>query len=79
VLTNRDHLIKLPQLFHLNIPPELSEEIEKSPDRVMDIGIAWARKQTIELLDKGAPGVHFYVMANPTPTLRVINDLRVRK
>jgi len=79
VLTNLEHLIKLPQFFHLNIPVELSAEIESNPDRVMDIGIEWARKQTMELLEFGVPGVHFYVMSNPTPTLRVINDLRVRK
>lgn len=77
VLTNMEHLIKLPQFFHINLPVELSEEIEKSPDRVLDIGIEWARKQTMELLEAGVQGVHFYVMSNPAPTLDVIRYAKV--
>ncbi len=77
ILTTPRHLTTLPQVFHLSIPEELTAEVSSSPDRARDIGVEWAVKQCRELLDYGVPGLHFYVMGNPEPASRVIDQLDV--
>ncbi|MDZ7716890.1 MAG: methylenetetrahydrofolate reductase [Balneolaceae bacterium] len=77
VLTREHHLNFLPKYFHLNIPEELSERVQKNPENARDIGIEWAVKQCIELLEKEVPGIHFYIMGDPTPALDVIESLPI--
>lgn len=78
ILTTGSHLRSLPKYFHLNIPDNLSAEVEASPDRAMDIGVEWSRNQCQELLDYGVPGIHFYIMGNPQPALDVIKGIKGR-
>lgn len=75
VLTRDQHLKFLPKYFHLNIPESLSLEIQSSPNNARDIGIEWSKQQCTELLEGGAPGIHFYIMGDPTPALEVIEKL----
>jgi methylenetetrahydrofolate reductase (NADPH) len=77
IITTPKHLNLLPEYFHLTIPEPLSREISTNPDRTRDIGVEWAVQQCRELLDYGVPGLHFYVMANPSPACRVIDQLDV--
>jgi len=76
VLTSYNHLNSLPKHFHLSIPGDLALEIEKDLENVTEIGIGWSIKQAMELLEYGVPGVHFYVMSNPKPTLNVVKGLK---
>lgn len=75
VITNVRHLKSLPSIFYINLPNELTEAISSDPEHVKDIGIEWTTKQCKELLDKGVPGLHFYIMANPNPVIEVIESL----
>jgi len=77
ILTTPRHLTLLPQFFHLTIPEELTREVGTNPDHALDLGVEWAVKQCRELLDYGVPGLHFYVMGNPAPAIRVIDQLDV--
>ncbi len=77
ILTTPGHLTLLPQFFHLTIPEELTREVGTNPDHALDLGVEWAVKQCRELLDYGVPGLHFYVMGNPAPAIRVIDQLDV--
>ena len=54
----------LPQIFRLDLPEELTLEIEKCKDnkQVRQVGIEWAIQQSKQLIAKGAPVVHFYSM-----------------
>jgi len=76
ILRNENHLKSLPRYFHLNIPDELTEEVDANPDRVGEIGIEWSQKQSLELMEYGAPGIHYYVMGSPNPALKVIDFLQ---
>lgn len=76
VLTNYKHLSSLPKYFHLSIPSDLALEIKNNPECTAEIGEEWSVKQSMELLDYGVPGVHFYVMTNPKPTLNVVKGLK---
>lgn len=78
ILTTTNHLKSLPKYFHLNIPDELTEEIDANPEYVKEIGVKWAQKQSLELLEFGVPGIHYYIMGNPQPALDVIDSVQTR-
>ena len=75
VLTVERHLNFLPKYFHLNIPEQLSDAVHKNPNDARNIGIEWGAKQCTDLLEKGVPGLHFYIMVDPSPALEVIEKL----
>lgn len=63
ILTSKAHLKSLPRTFQCEIPRALCEEVEAAKaEHVVDIGVEWARKQSEELLEKGVPSLHYYVM-----------------
>ncbi len=78
ILSTVNHLKSLPKFFYLNIPDELTAEVDNDPENVKQIGIEWSKKQCQELLDNGIPGLHFYVMGDPQPALDVIQGLSGR-
>lgn len=62
VLRSENQLRNLAKTFHIDLPEELVDEVRRAPHQVTEIGKRWAERQTFELLEKGAPGVHFYVL-----------------
>ncbi|AXI99673.1 5,10-methylenetetrahydrofolate reductase (NAD(P)) [Cyclonatronum proteinivorum] len=76
LITSYRQLTTLPRSFHLNIPEPLSHEISLKPDRARDIGIEWGVQQCQELLNHGVQGLHFYVMANPSAVIDVLDHLK---
>ncbi len=78
VLTTKRHLQSIPRTFHCDIPSALADEVEKAPKkRVRDVGVEWAIQQARELLDKGVPSVHWYVMASSKAINGVLKRLDV--
>ncbi len=75
VLTRERHLNFLPKYFHLTIPEPLSDEVQANPDKAESIGVEWAAQQCTELLEAGVPGIHFYIMGDPSPALEAIDKL----
>lgn len=76
ILTTKRHLTKIPSVFHCDIPRALSDELEAAkPAHVLDIGVEWALQQTRELIDRGAPGVHFYIMQSSKAIGRLLAKL----
>jgi methylenetetrahydrofolate reductase (NADPH) len=56
-------------------PPELEErlvEAGEDTDRAIEIGVQWATRQCRELLDRGAPGIHFFTL-NKSPATRKVH------
>ena len=58
------HLQILPQIFSLDLPENLVNEIEKCADNkeVRQVGVEWAIAQSKELIAAGVPLVHYYSM-----------------
>jgi len=58
------HLQLLPQVFKIDLPETLIEEVEKcdSNTKVRQVGIEWAIQQSKELLAAGVPVLHYYSM-----------------
>jgi methylenetetrahydrofolate reductase (NADPH) len=61
----------------MQIPESLAAEIEAADERhVADIGVEWAVRQSVELLEAGIPYLHFYVIQTPEHAVRVVDGLR---
>ncbi len=61
------------------IPFDLAEELDRrrnDPRAVMELGIAHATAQSIELLERGAPGIHFYTLNRSTATREIYAALK---
>lgn len=77
ILTSRRQLTTIPRTFHVDLPPALADEAVAVPaERVPDVGVEWALAQTQELLDRGVPSVHFYVMLDAGAVAGLMNRLR---
>ncbi len=70
------HLRTLPKTFHIDLPDQLVGEIMESPDHAAEIGKAWTHKQAEELLQKGFPSLHFYVLNDSSLVLDVVRKLQ---
>lgn len=78
VLSTKKHLTNIPANFYIEIPTELSNEVESAkPEHIVDIGAEWSYKQCVELLENGAPSIHFYVMQNIKPVKKLLNKLKL--
>jgi methylenetetrahydrofolate reductase (NADPH) len=78
ILTKKNQIYTIPKAFYISFPDELLARILAAPDdnAVMEIGIDWAYHQAIELLEQGAPVLHFYIMQDTTPFLRLMERLK---
>lgn len=67
----------LPSIFHVDLPEELMAELEKCKDNkaVKQVGIEWCIKQSKELMDKGAPSLHYYTMSKSAATRQIAEAL----
>ncbi len=62
-LTSKKQLTILPRLFHVDLPKELVQEVEKvSDNQVKQVGIDWAIQQSRELMQAKVPCLHYYSM-----------------
>jgi methylenetetrahydrofolate reductase (NADPH) len=68
ILTRKSQLTRIPSIFHIDIPNEFVERMmaAKSREEEMQVGVDWAYKQSLELLDAGIPYLHFYIMQKTT-------------
>lgn len=63
--------------FGAKIPDELRAMIADCPDEaaVVAAGIEWSTKQCRELLQQGAPGLHFYTLNKSRSTAHIVRNL----
>jgi len=80
IMTTPKHLSILPSIFHIDIPRELTERMLAAKERKdqIQVGIDWAMKQSIELIEAGFPFLHFYVMQNTKPFLKLMEQMKVK-
>ena len=73
-ITNYQQVSRFTSAIGATIPPKLLREMELRHDdgkAVEDLGVAYAALQATELLQRGAPGIHFYTL-NRSPATRAI-------
>jgi methylenetetrahydrofolate reductase (NADPH) len=69
-ITTAKQVYTLPKIFNIQIPVELTNEIDKCTDndQVKEVGIKWAIEQCKELIKGNAPVLHFYTMGKSAVT-----------
>ncbi|MBK9448675.1 MAG: methylenetetrahydrofolate reductase [Bacteroidetes bacterium] len=78
ILTTKSQLTVIPSIFHVDLPEELTERMLKADtkEKQVEVGVDWAVKQTLELLESGVPCVHFYIMQNTQPFVTLMEKLK---
>ncbi len=80
ILTSKAHLVSIPKNFYINLPQDLVDEVNAAkPEKVMDVGVEWAANQVEELLKHDIPSVHFYIMQNSQPVVKLMERLKAKK
>jgi methylenetetrahydrofolate reductase (NADPH) len=72
-LTTKKQASILPSLFHIDVPEDLFDEVEKCKDNesAYQVGVEWCTQQTKELIEAGVPCLHFYTMGKSDATKKV--------
>lgn len=73
-ITNVSQVERFTQMCGATIPQSLLDELRRlqhDPNAVLSLGVAYATAQCLELLQRGAPGIHFYTL-NKSPATRTI-------
>jgi methylenetetrahydrofolate reductase (NADPH) len=77
ILTRRSHVTNVPKHFNVSVPEALVAEVAAvDDDRVAEVGIHWARDQTLQLFEQGVPSAHFYVMQDTAPLVSLLEALK---
>ena len=76
-ITAKGQVTALPKVFHIDLPEELTDEVEKCRDNasVKEVGIEWCIQQSKELIQFGVPTLHFYSMGKSDPIYRIAKEL----
>ena len=64
-IVSKKQILRITQLCGTNIPEDLNSKLEaagEDDEAAFQIGVDQAIDQVTELLEKGAPGIHFYVL-----------------
>jgi methylenetetrahydrofolate reductase (NADPH) len=78
-ITSFEQVERFTRLCGATIPMRLRLQLERyqhDPSAVLQLGVAHATVQCIELLQRGAPGVHFYTLNRSHATRMILAALR---
>jgi methylenetetrahydrofolate reductase (NADPH) len=72
-LTSKSQLSVIPHHFHIDLPEELVEHVEKARNdaEVREIGVQWCIRQSKELKAHGVPVLHYYTMGKAGGTAEI--------
>ena len=77
-ITNFSQVARMTAMCGATIPPRLLQALEAradEPEAVAELGVAYATLQCADLLDRGAPGIHFYTLNRSPATRAVVSAL----
>ncbi len=78
-ITNYEQLNRFTRLCGATVPMRLALQLDKvkdNPEAVGQLGVAHATVQCLELLERGAPGIHFYTLNRSTATRMIVSALQ---
>lgn len=80
-ITNFEQLHRFVRLCGSTVPMRLALQLEKvkdQPQALMQLGVAHATVQCMELLQRGVPGIHFYTLNQSPATRMIVSALKGR-
>jgi methylenetetrahydrofolate reductase (NADPH) len=79
-ITNVAQIDRITAMCGATIPKKLQLALEKranDPDAVLQLGVAHATVQCVELLKAGVPGIHFYTLNRSRASRMIVTALQV--
>lgn len=72
-ITTLKHIQFLPKTFNIDLPDDMADELVKckTNEEVKEVGIEWAIQQSKELMERGAPVLHYYTMGKSDTVKRI--------
>ena len=80
-ITNVKQLERMALLSGTPIPTDISErinQVEGNPQAIRKEGVAIAAELSIDLLNAGAPGLHYYTMNSAESTIEIVKRIGLR-
>jgi methylenetetrahydrofolate reductase (NADPH) len=80
-ITNYEQLQRFTRMCGATVPMRLAlqlERVREQPEALMQLGVAHATVQCMELLSRGVPGIHFYTLNKSPATRMIVGALRAR-
>ncbi|QRK07616.1 methylenetetrahydrofolate reductase [NAD(P)H] [Archangium violaceum] len=80
-ITNFEQVQRFTRLCGATVPMRLGlqmERVKDQPEAVVQLGVAHATVQCMELLSRGVPGIHFYTLNKSPATRMIVSALRAR-
>ncbi|MGI8550816.1 MAG: methylenetetrahydrofolate reductase [NAD(P)H] [Dehalococcoidia bacterium] len=76
-ITNADQIRRFTQRCGATIPARLSNALDRcqTAREVRELGVSWAVQQCQDLLERGAPGIHFYTLNRSLATRRIMQAI----
>ncbi len=78
-VTNFKQALRIASMCKASIPDSLSKAMtgNEDPEEQFQIGVDHARKQTIDLIEHGVPGIHYYVLNKSDAAAAMLDGLEV--
>ena len=76
-ISNKKQLTMIPRLFHVDIPSELLNDMNKAKtdDECELVGQEWLIQQSRELKKAGVPVLHYYTLGKPRVIYNVVSNV----
>lgn len=76
-VTNKNQIAKMAQMSGAEVPRWLADRLSSldKPEDVQQVGIEVATQLSLELLESGAPGLHFYTLNRAAAPLEIYTNL----
>lgn len=76
-ITTKGQMVTLPKIFHIDIPEDLAEAVDKCKDNdaAKKVGVEWGIQQSKELIKAGVPVLHFYTMGKQDTTIAIVKAI----
>lgn len=79
-VTNLAQIKRIASLCKAQLPPDFLAALEAAADdeqQQFEVGVEFATRQVRELVEMGAPGMHFYVLNKSPATMRVLQAVKL--
>jgi methylenetetrahydrofolate reductase (NADPH) len=80
-ITNFEQVQRFTRMCGATVPMRLTLQLERvkdQPEALVQLGVAHATVQCMELLSRGVPGIHFYTLNKSPATRMIVSALRAR-
>jgi methylenetetrahydrofolate reductase (NADPH) len=77
--TSHKQALRFCEMCGTSVPDELNQKLfDAGEDQaaIEAVGVEWSYQQALELLEKGAPGIHLYILNRAGPAISVMEKLQ---